>query len=174
MAEAHPNQESSHYGIHSLLLCVLMQSCKRSHQLASALYFVFMYILFDFPADVVSKGHPLGVQRGKTGTQVPHGVQRAKRKQVTCRSGAEARAVRPSLRPLFSDVLHLAQLSIDTHRSARDETKRSAAKPSLTATQRLPDSSLILLRGLLLFLAILSWIATTITAEHLSSAKSFT
>ena len=90
MAEAHPNQESSHYGIHSLLLCVLMQSCKRSYQLASALYLVFMYILFDFPADVVSKchslgakGHPLGVQRGKTGTQVPHGVQRVKHEQVT-------------------------------------------------------------------------------------------
>ena len=119
-----------------------------SHQLASVLYFVFMCILFDFPADVVTKfslgakGHPLGVQCGKTGTSVPHGVQRITRGKVTYRSGAEARTIRPSPRLLFSDVLHLAQLSIDTHRSVCDKPG-AEARISPTATQRLPDSSLI-------------------------------
>ena len=62
---------------------------------------------------------------------------------------------------LHTDVLHYAQLSIcNTHRSARDETKRSAARPSLTATQRLPDSLLILLRAL-------GRITAVITAIHL-------
>ena len=87
---------------------------------------------------------------GNTGTTVPHDVQRVMHAEETERSAA-----RPSPCLLHSDVLHTAQLSIDTHRSerevtkrsaarfTRDDTERAAARPSITATQRLPDSSII-------------------------------
>ena len=104
------------------------------------LYECISRILLDPTSKVGSTGKSTGAEARKT---VPHGVQRAKRAEATELTGAEARKTKPSSRPLSSDVLHTAQLSIDTHRSDQDETKRSAAKPSITATQRLPDSSLI-------------------------------
>ena len=85
---------------------------------------------------------------GSTGTMVPHGVQKAKRERVTKSTGAEARKTQStgaearktgsSTRPLSSDVLHIAQLSTDTHRSDWDKTG-AAARTSPTANQRLPD-----------------------------------
>ena len=165
MAEAHPFQENSTYLIHSVLFCLL--------KLVYLLYFAFVHVMFDLSASIVSKCHPLGVQRGNTGAKVPHGVQRATREQVTQSPGAEARAAGPFSRPLSSDVLHTAQLSTDTHRSDWDKTG-AAARTSPTATQRLPDSSLILLRVLLLLTALMSWIATNTTAEQLCWPESHT
>ena len=124
-------------------------------------------MMFDFSANAVSKCNPFGVQGGKTGTQVPHGVQNDK---CECSAGAVARLTSYLFR---SDVLPCAQLSIDTHRSVQDETG-AEARMSLTATQRLPDSSTILLRKMLLLTAILSWIATFITAERPHFAECLT
>ena len=159
MAEAHPTQSSNHYPIHSALLCL----CK----LAYLLYLVFDFVMSYFSAHVAAKCQALGVQSGNTGAQVPHGVQNDK---CDGSAGAVARLTSYLFR---SDVLPRAQLSIDTHRGVWDRTG-AEARTSRTATQRLPDSSLILLRVLLLLTATLSWIATRITAEHLYYAESLT
>ena len=113
-----------------------------------------------------------------TGTKVPHGVQKVKREQVTKSTGAAARKTRPSSRPLSSDVLHTAQLSTDTHRSLGNKHEDHAESPgprlgTHTATQRLPDSSLIesslTANAAVCFAGALDKIATCLTANTLSS-----
>ena len=109
MAEAHPYQQLSRFLMHCMLLCVL--------KLAYSLYLLYIYVMFDFSANAVPKCDSLGVQGGKTGTQVPHGVQNDK---CECSAGAVARLTSYLFR---SDVLPRAQLSIDTHRSVQDKNR---------------------------------------------------
>ena len=142
-----------------MLLCVLKSGY--------SFFLVYIYMMFDLSANAAPKCDSFGVQGGKTGTQVPHGVQNDK---CECSAGAVARLTSYLFR---SDVLPRAQLSIDTHRSVRDKTG-AEARTSPTATQRLPDSSTILLRKMLLLTAILSWIATFITAERPHFAECLT
>ena len=70
MAEAHPFQENCKYQIHSVLSCLL--------KLVYLLYLALVHIMSDLSVSIVSKCHPLGVQRGNTGAKVPHGVQNDK------------------------------------------------------------------------------------------------
>ena len=128
----------------------------------AAVYFCTFSILCNLFSRTVSKCHPLGARYqllGVTcGNHWDSGPSRCTVYNVWRK--LSVRRLGPS-DLLHTDVLHHAQLSIcNTHRSARDETKRSAARPSLTATQRLPDSLLILLRAL-------GRITAVITAIHL-------
>ena len=163
MAKAHPQCNACHPRIQffqriSAIMTVSAEICRA----IATVYFCTFSILCNLFSRTVSKCHPLGARYqllGVTcGKHWDSGPSRCTVYNVWRK--LSVRRLSPS-DLLHTDVLHHAQLSIcNTHRSARDETKRSAARPSLTATQRLPDSLLILLRAL-------GRITAVITAIHL-------
>ena len=114
-------------------------------QYTFTLYECISRMLLDPAPKVGNTGESSGAEARRT---VPHGVQKAKRERVTESTGAEARKTGSSSRPLSSDVLQHAQLSTDTHRSLGNKREDHAESPgprpgTHTATQRLPDPSLI-------------------------------